>query len=372
MQNHAVLVAALCAATPLLCAQDDAAKPKPAGAAQQATPNPKHAEHEALKQMVGTWHCKMQMPAMPDVKGMEEPTECEATETGELLCNGLWLKWSSDGTMGGDACQGLWLVGYDPFAKKYTSFCISSHESGVSELDGSYDVKTKAWTWNGQCEQGAISSTVTWKDPDTMVEVVRMTPPGAKEPQTMTITRHRSKTVAASVSRGAADPAAAHASLTAEQKSLLRNVGVWDAVVKTAMDPTQPPSEEKGTERVTPICLGRYVWSDFRATMMGQPFEGHCVVGYDASAKQYVSYWFDSMSPTWAKTTGEAGDASQALNLQGRCLCPRGTPMTVKETVSWKDPDTRHALMEFTGEPGTQRIEITYRRQGGKAEKAGK
>jgi hypothetical protein len=362
MQNHVVLVAALCAATPFVQAQNDPAK--------HEMPNPKHAEHEALKQYVGTWQCKMQMPAMPGVKGMEKPTECDLTETGELLCNGLWLKWSSDGVMGGEPCQGLWLVGYDPFGKKYTSFCLSSHESRPSELAGSHDAKTKAWSWSGECETGSITSTVTWKDADTMVEVVRMTPPGATEPQTMTITRQRSKTAAASASRsGGADPVA-QADLAAEQKDLLRLVGDWDAVVKMAIDPAQPPSEEKGTDRVRSICGGRYVWSDFHGKMMGQPFEGHCVVGYDTNAKEYVSYWFDSMSPTWAKTTGN-GDA-KSLTLQGRFLCPMGTPMTMNEVMTWKDADTRQAQMEFSGEQGSQKMEITYRRKAGKADKAGK
>lgn len=373
MRNHAVLVAALCAASPLLLAQESAEKRDPPGAARHELPNPKHAEHEALKEFVGTWYCKMVMPAMPGIPGMEKPTECEATETGELLANGLWLKWRSEGTMGGQPSQCLWLVGYDPFAKKYTSFCISNHESRPSELDGSYDAKAKAWSWSGQSEQGAISSAITWKDADTMVEVVRMTPPGASEPQTMTITRQRSKAAAASAARGnATGHDASQAGPTAEHKELLRTVGDWDAVLKTAIDPTQPPTEAKGTERVSAICGGRYTWSDFHGTMMGQPFEGHAVIGYDEAAKQYVSYCFDSTSPTWARTTGKIDGTSRALSLQGQCLCPLGTPMTMKEVLTWKDADTRHVNVEFSGKMGTQKMELTFVRKSGKAEKAKK
>lgn len=371
MLNRTVLVTALCAVVPALAAQTDPAKPAPAGDSHQM-PDPKHPEHEALKQYVGTWHCKMQMPAMPGVPGMEKPQECDVTETGELLCNGIWLKWTSEGTMGGQPCEGLWLVGYDPFAKKYTSFCLSSHESGVSELDGKHDAKTKAWSWSGKGPHGTVTSDITWKDADTMVETVRMTPPGASEPVTMTMTRQRSKTAPASASRGGAGKPTTNAAIAAEQQQLLKMVGEWDAVVKMSMDPSQPPSEEKGTERVTPVCDGRYVWSDFRGSMMGMPMEGHCVIGYDEKAKEYVSYWFDSMSPTWAKSTGRSGSDAKALSLQGRFVCPMGTPMTMKEVMTWKGADTRQAQMEFSGEQGTQKMEINYVRKGGQAKKADK
>jgi hypothetical protein len=149
-------------------------------------------------------------------------------------------------------------------------------------------------------------------------------------------------------------------------------VGEWDAVVKMSMDPSQPPSEEKGTERVTSLCDGRYVWSDFRGSMMGAPMEGHCVIGYDESAKEYVSYWFDSMSPTWAKSTGRSGSDSKALSLQGRFVSPMGTPMTMKEVMTFEGNDNRQAQMEFSGEQGTQKMEISYARKGGQAKKADK
>jgi len=359
MNRHAPFIALLCAATPFVRAQDEGVT--------HTMPDPKHAAHEALSQYVGTWHCKMTVPAMPGQQGMEEPTEYEVTETGELLCNGIWLKWTSECVSNGKVVQGLWLVGYDPFAKKYTSFCLDGENGMTAELDGSYDASKKSWSWSGKSEMGSMTSEVTLEDADTMVEVVRMTPHGASEPITMTMTRKRAKTAAASASRGAH---AIPADLPAEQKELLKLVGEWDAVVKMAVDPTQPASEEKGSERVTAVCNHRFVWSDFRGTMMGQPFEGHCVIGFDPVNKQYVSYWFDSMSPTWSKSTGKS--SAENLTLEGSFLCPLGTPMTMKEVITWKDADTREARMEFSGEHGTQKLEVTYRRKGGAGDKADK
>ena len=152
MQKQLILVAALLAATPALFAQDDGAKK--ADAAQQGMPDPKVAEHDVLKSLAGTWECTVRTPAMPGVPGMEQASTSTAVENAELLCNGMWLTSSISGTFGGQPFEGLWLVGYDPQQKSYTSLWLDNHEATPCPMQGTYDAKTKTWTWSGNSSKG--------------------------------------------------------------------------------------------------------------------------------------------------------------------------------------------------------------------------
>src|SRR5690606_33104427 len=165
-----LLVSFVLATTPLGIAQDTAEAP--------AMPSPKVEEHEALKSLAGTWDSTVRMAAMPGVPGMEEATEVEGTERAELICDGLWLKWTVEGEFAGQPFQGLWLAGYDPFAERYVGFWIDSNEPTPMEMTGEYDASSKKWAWSGECSQGAMRSEITWKDADTMVETSWLTPPG--------------------------------------------------------------------------------------------------------------------------------------------------------------------------------------------------
>jgi len=348
MQKQFLFVAALCAVVPTLFAQDEA---------KQAVPNPKLPEHEALKTLVGAWESTVKMAAMPGVEGMEQPTEVTARERAELICDGLWLKSTIDGTFMGQPFQGTWLAGYDPNAKQYISVWVDNQEPAPTEMTGSYDAKTKTWSWSGDTLRGPARSKVIWSDDDTMVETCYMTPPGGKEVQTMEITRRRAADAAAAP---AAMIARGEAELPAALRELHRGIGEWRATVTMSMDPSQPATEEKATEIVRPICAGQYTWSAFEGTMMGMPFQGHSLCGYDANAGEYVSYWIDSTSANWSKTRGAFDPESQQITMSGRCLDCDGKPMTMTEVLTWKDEDTRHLHMVFDTAQGKQEMNINY------------
>jgi hypothetical protein len=357
MNNLSILCAVLCAAPLSLYAQDDKKQPPAA-----AMTNPKHPEHDALKAMVGNWDFTMKMPAMPGVPGMEQATESQGTEHAELTLGGLWLKSTINGTFKNEPFQGVWLAGYDPFQKHYISVFVSSddHECGASTMDGQLDAKTGTWTWNGKSKDGEMRSVLTFPDANTAQEICYLKTPDGKEAKCMEITRKRSKAPAAAVTEASLVKASKPAAK--EVDVLLQDVGEWDAIVKCAV-PGQPAAEEKGTEKVTAICNGRWLWSDFKGQMMGQPFQGHGLVGFDADKKQYVSLWFDSMSPTFALTTGTFDAAGKTGNFAGDCVCPEGKPMTIQQVLTRKGEGTRNNQMKFVSGGETTTMEITYQRR---------
>jgi hypothetical protein len=134
--------------------------------------------------------------------------------------------------------------------------------------------------------------------------------------------------------------------LAKEQETLLKDAGSWTAAVKM-QEPGQPPVEEKGTERVEPVCAGRWMWSDFKSQFSGQPFEGHALYGYDPKEKKLVSFWIDTMTPVAMKTTGKLEEGKKAFALTGTCVDENGKPMSVKQDFTWKDDSTRVLQMEF-------------------------
>ncbi len=332
---------------------------KPAG---MEMPNPKHKEHEALARLVGEWDLSMKMQAMPGVPGMEEPIESNGIERAELVCNGLWLKSTITATHKGRPFTGIWLAGYDPFKKIYASYWVSSdpNETGWATMDGSFDAATNTWGWKGVSPAGETRSAFVMNGSDASVESCFLKTPDGKEVKFMEITRKRRAKDAP-----AAPTIADEASSAPEHLELRRGIGSWDAVVKS-QHPGQPPSEDKGTELVDLTCGGRWLWSDFTGQMMGMPFEGHALVGFDPSKKKYVSLWIDSMSATAAELSGDYDAEKKVFSSSGKCLCPLGKPMTMRERSRWKDDATRELEMSFEQDGVTSTMQITYRRRAAK------
>jgi hypothetical protein len=182
--------------------------------------------------------------------------------------------------------------------------------------------------------------------------------PDGKEVQSMQIKRKRTKTPAA-VEASVKAPA----KLAKEHEQLHKDIGEWEATILSSAAPGQQPTAEKGTERVIATCNGRWLWSDFKGQIMGAPFEGHGLVGYDPTSKQYVSLWIDSMSPAAGKTLGTFDATKNAYTFAGSCVDPTGKPMTMNEVLTWKDADTKVLKMEFKTGAETSQMEISYKRQ---------
>jgi hypothetical protein len=352
MKTHVLLFAALLAAVPTLLAQD--AK----DVAAQGMPNPRTKEHDALKMFVGNWDCEMKMAAMPGVPGMEQPTESRGLDRAELVCNGLYLKSTFRGTYQDQPFEGLFLAGYDPFKKVYTGIWIDSQADAATTFEGRFDANAKTWHWSGRTPHGEVRSVFVIKDADTTVETCFMKDADGKEVQCSEITRRRSRTapVADAAARGSKTLAKEHAILH-------KDIGEWDATVKTIIAADVPPSEEKATERIDAICNGKWLWTDFRGQMMGQPFEGHAIVGYNPTDKEYVTFWIDSTSAVPSRTTGTADDSGKVITMTGSGIDHEGKPVEIHEVLTWKDDNTRVLKMEFKGEAHTHRMEITCKRK---------
>ena len=71
--------------------------------------------------------------------------------------------------------------------------------------------------------------------------------------------------------------------------------GSWTTTTKEWMEPGKPPSESSGTAEMKMLLDGRFLYQEYNAQMMGQPFSGVGIDAYDNMTKKYVTAWIDSM-----------------------------------------------------------------------------
>jgi hypothetical protein len=149
-----------------------------------------------------------------------------------------------------------------------------------------------------------------------------------------------------------------------EHDLLKMDVGTWDAEVEAFGPPGAPPAGSKGSETSRMTAGGRYLVTDFKSDIMGMPFEGHGIFGYDAAKKKYVGTWVDSMSgaPSTSEASYDAAKKTMTGTMEGPD--PMGRIVKTKAVTEYKDPNTRvFTLYNLEGGKETVSLRITYKRR---------
>lgn len=158
----------------------------------------------------------------------------------------------------------------------------------------------------------------------------------------------------------AATPGAPH-------KMLADLAGQWTTTTKMWMSPNGKPEESTGKSTLKTILGGRWLQQDFKSQVMGKPFEGMGLTGYDNVTGKYETMWFDTMSTGVMKGSGVYEAGSKTLKDSGSYSCP----MTRKERnyrAEMKIIDKNNFVyssygtaLDETG-PEYKTMEITYKR----------
>jgi|GEM_PF-2951687 len=145
-----------------------------------------------------------------------------------------------------------------------------------------------------------------------------------------------------------------------EHLKLKKLVGSWDTTMSVMGQP-----ETKGSATFT--MFGDY-WcmQDFRGDVMGKPYRGHGMDGYDPLKRLFVTIWVDDMSPMASTMTGTFDSSGKVLTSTGECTDP-STGKLVKNKFTWetKDDNTMEFRMYQVGAEGTEQehLHITYKRR---------
>ena len=333
-----------------------------AGLSAQA-PNPKTPHHEHLTQFVGSWQTETTMRAVPGVPGMEKAVELVGTERAELVCQGLWLKVSSHATGGGESSSGLWLLGYDPFAKKYQCIVVPGPDGSACDIDGRYDKEKKAWMFEGETPAGRFRGELEFDGADRSTETCYIKDSSGNEVEFMRVVRTRMKKPVrdASAEKASADSKVTMAELPPALAALRADCGDWKADFKMKM-PNSPAIDATCHETVVPVCDGLWTWSDFDSRMMGAPFEGHALTGYDTNTKKVVSYWIDSMECSCMRTEGTFDPETKVFHMTGSGYTPDGESMPVTSMQKPTGKNSRQLRMQFGKGDEASVMTIDYRR----------
>jgi len=148
-------------------------------------------------------------------------------------------------------------------------------------------------------------------------------------------------------------------------KMLAKMAGTWTATVTFWMQPGAPPTTSTATAVNEMILGGRYLQSKNSGNMMGMPFEGIGITGYDNAKKQYIATWIDNFGTGIMTMTGNWDDASKSIVFTGTEVDPAsGKDFAVRQVV--KNPDDNTQIMEMYATMGGKEMktmEIRYVRQ---------
>lgn len=121
---------------------------------------------------------------------------------------------------------------------------------------------------------------------------------------------------------------------------LAATAGKWDADVTVWMKPGDEPMKSKGTSQREMTMGGRILVDSFKGTMMGQPFTGHGMIGYDNVLGKYWSTWNDDMSTGIMLSWGECDEKTHSCTFTGDMVDPMTKQkMTVRQVVRHEGPD---------------------------------
>ncbi len=130
------------------------------------------------------------------------------------------------------------------------------------------------------------------------------------------------------------------------QEMLAEHVGDWNSVTTFWMDPSAPPQTMQGTTKNEMLMGGRYLKSTHTGVMMGMPFEGMSLEGYDNAKKEFTSVWIDNFGTGTSVSTGKYDKATNSITYTGTVYEPmQGKDIKIKQIV--KNIDKDHQVIEM-------------------------
>jgi len=149
-------------------------------------------------------------------------------------------------------------------------------------------------------------------------------------------------------------------------KYLEQFVGTWKTQSKMWMaGPGSQPMVSSGVSTIKWVLGGRFIMEEHTGQMMGQPYEGIGLTGYDNYQNMYTFSWYNSMSTATVTGRGTRHPGTGVFTFYG----PMDEPMidvhnrTVKYVTRFIDKDT-HVLdiIDLHAGDDYKVIEITYTR----------
>lgn len=154
-----------------------------------------------------------------------------------------------------------------------------------------------------------------------------------------------------------------------EHARLQKLQGQWDLAITMSMTPGQP-TQTKATATCQTLMDGRFVEENTTGDMMGQPFFGKGISGYDNITKKYVSIWIDNMGTGIMRSEGVADKSGNVIRWTGESSDPMtGKVAKFRMVTTFKDDNHHTFEMYGKGPDGKEAkmMTIDYARRTGSA-----
>jgi hypothetical protein len=147
-------------------------------------------------------------------------------------------------------------------------------------------------------------------------------------------------------------------------------IGSWDTTMQMWMGgPESTPMESKGSASFRWLVDGRWVMEELKGQMMGQPYEGYSIHGYDNFKKKYVGVALDNMGTAMLTMKGLLDQSGTTMIEYGEMDEPMTGEVGKHVKYVTRIVDESHFSFEIhdldIGETNTKVIQIDYTRRKG-------
>ena len=151
----------------------------------------------------------------------------------------------------------------------------------------------------------------------------------------------------------------------APHKMLASLEGSWITKTRAWMEPDKPPIESTGACEQKMLLEGRYLQQEYTSEMMGSPFTGINLVGYDNHTRKYVSTWIDTMSTGIYYFEGTASADGKTITQKNSYDDPIRGPMVWRSVTRIVDKNILKYEMFVTPKGGKEEkmMEMTVSRK---------
>ena len=138
-------------------------------------------------------------------------------------------------------------------------------------------------------------------------------------------------------------------------KMLAKGSGNWKMKSSFWMAPGGEPMVTEATATGEMVMDGRYLLSKVKGNMMGMPFDGMSLEGYDNAAKLFMSTWIDNMGTGIMFMTGKWDETAKTIRYTGKAVDPMtGNWIDIRQDVSFGSDGTTTMVMYGPGPDGKE------------------
>ncbi|GJM26942.1 MAG: hypothetical protein DHS20C16_33570 [Phycisphaerae bacterium] len=149
-------------------------------------------------------------------------------------------------------------------------------------------------------------------------------------------------------------------------KILERFLGTWATETRIFMGPN-PTDPEKGESKFSWLMKDRWLKCEYTNSMMGMPYEGFTLMGYDNFKKSYVMTAVSSIDTMMTRSEGDMDPSGKAIILYGSMdEYLTGEHDKMVKSV-WRFESDKKIILEIhdlpIGEKNTKIVEVTFNKK---------